>query len=99
MKSLRPTPALSPVQRAESVSKVPRQNDAEARGGLNGIIGTGGGLLRRLDTASRRWLTRPVVVLALLLSAFFLIQRFVPLRTAVEIGADEGLNWPRRRCG
>src|SRR6266516_1877261 len=37
-----------------------------------------------------RWIARPVVILTILLSAFFLIQSCVPLRTAVQIGADEG---------
>ena len=35
-------------------------------------------------------LRRPAVILTILLSAFFLIQSCVPLRTAVQIGADEG---------
>src|SRR6266498_1053570 len=39
---------------------------------------------------SNIWCRRPVVILALLLIAFFLIQSCLPLRTAVQIGADEG---------
>ncbi len=33
---------------------------------------------------------KPVVVVAVLLGAFFLLQSWIPLRTAVQIGADEG---------
>jgi len=38
----------------------------------------------------RCWIGRPTVILTILLSAFLLIQSFVPMRTAVQIGADEG---------
>src|SRR6266700_3054619 len=38
----------------------------------------------------RRLIRRPSVILTILLTAFFLIQSCVPLRTAVQIGADEG---------
>src|SRR5580765_3786978 len=34
--------------------------------------------------------TRPGLVLAVLLTAFFLLQLALPLRTAIQIGADEG---------
>lgn len=34
--------------------------------------------------------TKPVVIVAVLLGAFFLMQSWIPLRSAVQIGADEG---------
>src|SRR6267154_2928206 len=33
---------------------------------------------------------KPVIVLGLLLTGFLIIETLVPLRTAVQIGADEG---------
>jgi len=38
----------------------------------------------------RRLVARPIVVVAVLLGAFFVLQSLIPLRTAVQIGADEG---------
>jgi hypothetical protein len=48
-----------------------------------------GALYRRFNNV---WCSahRPFGILAILLAAFFLIQSCVPLRTAVQIGADEG---------
>jgi hypothetical protein len=65
-----------PSTRSESTADNPRQSQGASR-----AAGT---------SRWRLWIAGPAVVLAILLSAFFLIQSFVPLRTAVQIGADEG---------
>jgi hypothetical protein len=51
------------------------------RSSLNGQEGERVGLLRRY---------KPSVLLVLLLACFLLMESLVPLRTAVQIGADEG---------
>ena len=47
----------------------------------------------RADKGANNWCCRivsPAVILTILLSAFFFLQCFLPLRTAILIGADEG---------
>ena len=40
--------------------------------------------------SERRRCQRPVLVLAVILAAYLILESFIPLRTAVQIGADEG---------
>src|SRR5688572_16400359 len=42
------------------------------------------------ETIRSRLITKPVVIATILVSVFVLIQSRIPLRTAVQIGADEG---------
>lgn len=39
---------------------------------------------------SSRASLNPIVIVAVLVGAFFLMQSWIPLRSAVQIGADEG---------
>src|SRR5262249_6977075 len=65
-----------PSTGSESTTDNPRQNQAASRVSVT--------------SRWRLWIGGPPVALAILLIAFFLIQSFVPLRKAVQIGVDEG---------